>query len=479
MLNKKMLICGEWKDSESKKQFDVINPANGSVVGKVPLATRQDMVNAIEFADRECKNWSHTNPFQRGSILRKASDIVRSQVEEIANVMSAEQGKTKNEATQEVMKGAEILRYYAEEGERIYGKIITNQNGMESHVIYQPLGVCGSISPWNYPVELLAWKLGAALASGCSIICKLPYETPLSPLLFVECIAKAGAPAGCLQVLTGHGAELGPVLVSNPKVKKIAFTGSTAVGKTLMQSNGGTVKRFSLELGGNLPVIICDDCDIDKAVEGTIRRSFRNLGQVCIAINRVYVQRGIYENFLKKLVEKTNFMTIGDPAKGEFDCGAMCTKRGLKKVIEHVEDARSKGARILVGGEIPSGAGYDGGLFYPPTVIADADHNMLIMKEETFGPAVGVMPFDTLDEAIALANDTQYGLAAICYTSSINNARRVSTEIEAGNIAINNVDAGVINAPYGGWKDSGFGHEHGPEGIYEYLNIKHIRYNFN
>lgn len=478
MLNQKMYVRGEWRDSESGRQFDVVNPADGSLVGKVPLASAQDMLEAIEFADSEYKSWARTSPFQRGSILRKASDIVRSRMEEIASVMSAEQGKTMDEARQEVLKGSEILSYYAEEGERVYGRIITNANGMESRVIYQPVGVCGSISPWNYPVELLAWKLGGALASGCSIVCKLPYETPLSPLLFLECIVQAGAPAGCLQALAGRGAELGPVLTGSPKVKKIAFTGSTSVGKTLMQASAGTVKKFSLELGGSLPMIVCDDCDMDKAVTDTVRRSFRNLGQVCIAINRVYVQRGIYKEFVDRLAAKTSAMTVGNPAKGDYDGGAMCTERGLKKVIEHVEDARSKGARIVAGGSIPSGAEYDDGLYYLPTVVADADHGMKIMREEIFGPAIGVMPFDTLGEAISLANDTPYGLAAICYTSDINSARRVSMEVCAGNIAINNVDPGVINAPYGGQKDSGFGCEHGPEGLYEYLNIKHIRYRF-
>jgi len=476
MVRYKMYIGNEWTDSAAGKWFPVINPATNERIAEVALGEAQDMDRAIEEANRAQDKWGKMSPFMRGNLLRKASGLVVAHAEEIAMAMSLEQGKPLKEASQEVKKGAEILRYYAEEGERIYGRIIANEvANCESQVIYQPIGVCGAISPWNYPVELLAWKIGGALAAGCCLICKLPYETPISGLLFIRAIVEAGIPRGVLNAIPGRGSVLGPVMMKDQRVKNVAFTGSTRVGKDLLSQAGDTLKKLSLELGGSLPAIICEDCDLEKAVTGTVRRSFRNLGQICIAINRVYVHRNIYGEYISRLAEETNRLTIGNGSCEEVDLGAMCTKAGLKKVKEHVADAVAKGARLLCGGAAPEGEKYSAGNFYQPTVLADVTHEMLIMREETFGPVVGVMPYDTLDEAIALANDTGYGLAAICYTNNLYTARRVSQEVQAGNIAINNVDAGVINAPYGGWKESGFGCEHGPEGLHEYLRIKHVR----
>ncbi len=476
MIEKKMLIGGKYVFAREGKVFDVLNPANETVVGTCPLASEEDIEDAVLAAEKGFSVWSKMNPFQRGEILRKASENVLEKAEEIARVMTSEQGKQFKEALGEVKKGAEILRFYAEEGERVYGKIIPNaEDGMESRVIYQPIGVSGAISPWNYPVELLAWKLAGALAAGCSIICKLPYETPLSPLMFAECVEAAGVPDGVLNVVTGRGSKLGPAMLKHKKIKKIAFTGSTEVGRGVLSESANTLKKISLELGGSLPMIVCADCDLKKAVSGTVRRSFRNMGQICIAINRVYVERSIYEEYLSKLTEATKKLTIGNGSEGEFDLGPMCTKSGVEKVSEHVEDARKKGARILTGGKAPEGEQYRKGFFYEPTLIADASHDMLIMSEETFGPAIGIMPFDTLDEAISLANDSPYGLASILYSSNFFTIERVLREVNAGNIAVNNVDAGVVNAPYGGWNDSGFGYEHGSEGLFEYLKTKHIR----
>lgn len=476
MIEKKMLIDGKWVGSIAGKTFEVLNPVDQSVVGVCPLAEEADANAAIDAAYEAFKTWSRTTPFKRGEYLRKASENAYARAEEIARVMSAEQGKPYLEALGEAKKGAEILRYYAEEGERVYGKIIPNAEGViESRVMYQPIGVAGAISPWNYPIELLAWKLGGALAAGCSIVCKLPYETPLAALIFVECVFDTGIMPGVVNAITGRGSKLGPVIMESPKVKKVAFTGSTAVGKDVLSRTSETLKKVSLELGGSLPMIVMNDCDIDLAVKGCVRRSFRNMGQICIAVNRVYVQRDIYEDFLAKLTVATEKLTIGDGSKEDVDLGAMCTKAGVEKVVEHVEDARAKGARILCGGKKPEGEKFAKGNFYLPTLIADATHEMLIMTEETFGPAIGIMPFDTLDEAIELANDSCYGLAAICYTTSLKTAERCARELNAGNVAINNVDAGVINAPYGGWNSSGYGYEHGSEGLYEYLKIKHIR----
>jgi succinate-semialdehyde dehydrogenase/glutarate-semialdehyde dehydrogenase len=387
-----------------------------------------------------------------------------------------EQGKPLVEAQGEVIKGASILRYYAEEGERVYGRIIANEESdIESMVIYQPIGVAAAISPWNYPIELLAWKVGGALAAGCTLVAKLPSETPLSPLAFIRCLADAGIPDGVLNAVTGPGSVIGVMLTSSPVVKKVAFTGSTEVGREVLKSSVGTLKKVSLELGGSLPMIICKDCNLDAAVSGAVRRSFRNMGQICIAINRIYVVREIYDDFIERFAQATKRLVIGNGLTDKCDLGPMCTLSGIKKTISHIQDAVGKGAKVVCGGKRPDGPKFEKGYFFEPTILRDVDHSMLVMREETFGPLVGVMPFDTLDEAVKLANDTQYGLAAIVFTQDINTARCLCRDIEAGNVAVNNVDAGVINAPYGGWKDSGFGVEHGSEGLYEYLHIKHIR----
>ncbi|HHU90533.1 MAG TPA: NAD-dependent succinate-semialdehyde dehydrogenase [Clostridiaceae bacterium] len=480
MIHKKMLIDGVWTSGNGNDLLEVVNPATEEVFAHVPKATKEDVQDAVNAADKSYKSWSKLSPFRRGEILRKASEIVISRSKDIGALMTQEQGKPLAEAIGEVNKGAEILRYYAEEGERIYGRIIPNsEDNMESRVIYQPVGVAAAISPWNYPIELLAWKLGAALASGCTIVCKLPSETPLSPLAFIECVVEAGVPRGVINALTGAGSVIGTEIIRNPKVKKVAFTGSTATGKHVLKNSVDTLTKVSLELGGSLPMVVCKDCDMELAVAGAVRRSFRNMGQICIAINRIYVHREIYEEFLQKFAEKTQMLSIGNGLAKKCDLGPMCTKKGVETTARHVEDALAKGARLLCGGKKPEGNEYEKGYFFEPTILADVNHSMLVMTEETFGPLVGVMPFDTIEEAIELANDTEYGLAAMVYTQSLHLAERLAREINAGNIAINNPDAGVINAPYGGWKDSGFGHEHGPEGLYEYLNIKHIRVRYS
>jgi succinate-semialdehyde dehydrogenase/glutarate-semialdehyde dehydrogenase len=471
-----MLIDGQWVKAANMDEIEVINPATEETIGFVPKAAKSDVESAIHAASNAFKSWASQSPAQRGSYLRRASSLVLDRSKEIAALMTREQGKPLHESEGEIIKGAEILQYYAEEGERIYGRIVANSDSkMESQVIYQPVGPAAAISPWNYPVELLAWKIGGALSAGCSIVAKLPSETPFSPLEFIKCLVEAGIPNGVLNGVTGPGSILGPILAKSSLIKKIAFTGSTEVGKQVLLNSIDTLKRISLELGGSLPMVVCEDCNIDAAVEGAVRRSFRNMGQICIAINRIYVDKTIYEPFISKFAEAAKKLTIGNGIMGKFDLGPMCTKNGLDKAVLHVKDALSKGAGLCCGGKPPEGNQYERGYFYEPTVLRDVNHSMLVMKEETFGPVVGVMPFQSLDEAINLANDTPYGLAAIIYTESLNTANRFIKCVDSGNIAVNNVDAGVINAPYGGWKDSGFGHEHGPEGLYEYLNIKHVR----
>ena len=476
MIKSLMFIRGEWVEAQSKDKMGIVNPAYGEIFAEVPKAHKEDVEKAISAADDAFKDWSLLSPFKRGEYLRKASNIVLDRINEIAKLMTQEEGKPFKEAAGEVKKGAKILRYYAEEGERIYGRIIANEEtNTESRVIYQPIGVAGAISPWNYPIELLAWKVGGALASGCTVVAKLPSEAPLSPLAFVRCLNDAGIPKGVINAITGSGSEIGPILFNSKVVKKVAFTGSTKTGRDVLSGCIDTFKIVSVELGGSLPMVVCKDCNVGKAVSGAVRRSFRNMGQICIAINRIYVDEAIYESFIKKFTEGTKKLKIGDGLKEDCDLGPMCTYNGVKTAISHIEDAVLKGAKIACGGQKPPGEKYKKGYYFEPTILRDVNHDMLVMKEETFGPVVGVMPFKTTAEAIELANNSPYGLAAIVFTENLSLANRLALEIKAGNIAINNVDAGVINAPYGGWKDSGFGHEHGPEGLYEYLLIKHIR----
>ena len=477
MLKEQMLINGQWVDAASQAVIEVRNPVDNEVFATVPKCDISEVDAAVAAARAAFPAWSKTTAFQRGRILREASRLVLENQAMIAGLMTREQGKPLAEATGEVQKGAQILRYYAEEGERVIGHIIPNEDGndIESHVVYQPVGVAGCISPWNYPIELLAWKVGGALAAGCTVVLKVPSETPLSAIAFVRTMLLAQVPAGVINVITGPGATVGNRLAEHPDVRKIAFTGSTAVGRQIMATASQSLKRLSLELGGSLPMIVCDDARLDTAVAGAVRRSFRNMGQICIAVNRIYVARPIYEAFLEKFTTQTQKLVIGNGLTDKCDLGPMCTGKGVQTAHDHIADALAKGASLCCGGKAPAGERFSKGNFFEPTILRDVDHTMKVMQDETFGPVVGVMPFDTVDEAITLANDTIYGLAAIVFTESLSLARKLSLAIEAGNVAINNVDAGVINAPYGGWKASGFGHEHGSEGLYEYLNIKHIR----
>jgi succinate-semialdehyde dehydrogenase/glutarate-semialdehyde dehydrogenase len=477
MIQAKMLINGEWVAGQKDQVFPVVNPATEEVIVQVPVAGPEELETAITAADRAFGAWSARTPFERGRILRCAGEAIDLHAGEIAKLLTLEQGKPLKEAREEVEKSAAILRFYAEEGERICGRVIPNAAGnrFESKVVYQPVGVVAAISPWNYPIELLAWKIGAALAAGCTVVAKLPSHTPLSPNEFIRYLSEAGIPDGAINTVTGPGPLLGPVIFKHPLVKKIAFTGSTKVGKEVMRSAAATLKKITLELGGSLPMIICSDCNLEAAVAGAVRRSFRNMGQICVTINRIYVDKAIYEAFLSEFAAATEKMTIGNGLLKECDLGPMCTKNGPAATKAYIEDALSKGARLVCGGYRPEGDEYRRGYFFAPTILKDVTHEMRVMQEETFGPVVGVMAFEDIDEALRLANESNYGLAAIAFTESLNLAHRLSQGLNAGNVAINNVDVGVINAPYGGWKDSGLGYEHGSEGLFEYLRIKHIR----
>ena len=470
-----LLIDGRWLDSS--EHIEVENPATEELFARVPRATEAQLDAAVEAAHRAFPAWAQLSVEKRSELLFRAAALAEERAGDIAALMTREQGKPLAEARGEVVKGAEILRYYGEQGKRVYGRVIPGYDPTTtSYVVYQPVGVSVGISPWNYPIELVAWKLGAALAAGCTIVLKPPSETPLSPLHFVECLVEAGLPAGVVNVVFGAGSQAGPRLIRHPLVRKVAFTGSTEVGRQVLSLCAEGMKKVSLELGGHCPLIVSRKANLQEAVKGAVRRSFRNNGQICIAINRIYVDEAVYTQFLEAFVAGTSRLVLADGLeKPDADLGPMANRAGVEKSRRHVEDAVAKGARVACGGRKPEGAAYRKGHFFLPTILTGVNHDMLVMREETFGPVVGVMPYRTVAEAIQLANATPYGLASYVYTDDLLEADEFSAGLEAGNVAINNPDAGVINAPYGGYKDSGLGYEHGPEGLEQYLQAKHIR----
>jgi len=472
-----MLIDGSWGDSETGKYIEVVNPATEQPFARVPRANAKEAERALKAAQKAFPAWSNLSPFARAEYLRRAGDLLEDRKAKIGRLMTREQGKPLKEAVGEVEKAVEMLHYYAEEGKRAYGQIVANTDPCDqSLVIKQPVGVVAALSAWNYPIELTGWKAAAALAAGCTIVAKPPALTPLSPLEYWHCLFDAGIPAGVINAVTGSGSEVGRHLVASPLSQKIAFTGSHEVGLIIQAQAKETIKKISLELGGQCPLIVSQKCDLAKAVKGAVRRSFRNMGQICIAINRIYVAKKVYEAFLEMFKAETLKLVIADGLENpDADLGPMANAEGLQKTKLHIEDALNKGARLVCGGQRPTGERFRKGYFFEPTILADTTHDMLIMTEETFGPAVGVMSCGDLAEAVRLANATPYGLAAYAYTDDLHEMSKLSKELQAGSVAVNNVDAGIMNVAYGGWKQSGIGREHGHEGLEEYLQLKHVR----
>jgi succinate-semialdehyde dehydrogenase/glutarate-semialdehyde dehydrogenase len=478
-LTGKMLINGVLIAAESPS-VEVLDPATGGVVGKVGAATSQEIESAVAAARAAFRPWADLPGKARSGYLHSLGDAIAADADAMARLMTLEQGKPVNEARGEIMKLAETCHFYAEEATRIHGETIPNDStDFASIVVREPIGVVAAITPWNYPAELVGWKLCGALAAGCTIVIKPAEITPFTALAIGAKCIEAGIPAGVVNIVTGRGSVVGQALVEHKGIDKIAFTGSSAVGLHIQQS-ATSVKRMALELGGNCPLIVTASADIDAAVKGAARRSFRNCGQICIAINRIYVARPVYDEFLEKLARAADALSVANGIENpSADLGAMASAEPLGKTREHLADATAKGARLLAGGAAPEGAQFAKGHFFRPTVLADCTHEMQIMTEETFGPIVGVAPFDTLSEAVDKANDTPYGLASYVFARNADEIRYLSQRLDYGNVAVNNVDAGIINAPYGGRKQSGVGYEHGREGMLEYMNFKHVRVRYD
>lgn len=474
-----LYIDGAWRSGDGAT-VPVVNPATLETVGAISESTPAEIDAALQAAARAFPAWAKTPPARRAEALRRVANLLDERAEKIARVMTAEQGKPVNEALGEMRKLAAIFTFYAEEATRIPGEIIANDSdAYQSLVVREPAGVVAAISPWNYPAELIGWKAAAGLAAGCAVVVKPPELTPLTPLEIARCIHDAGLPAGVLNMVTGAGAEVGQTLVESALVAKIAFTGSAETGLKIQRACRD-IKRLSLELGGNCPMLVTENADLDSAVRGAARRSFRNMGQICIAVNRIYVAAPVYAEFVEKLAAAADALVVDNGLDNPAaDLGPMAAAEPLAKTRAHLADALERGARLVAGGERPPGAKFAKGYFFRPTVVADCAPSMRVMREETFGPLVGVAPYQTLQQAVNLANDSPYGLAAYAYTKHLDEMRFVSRRLDYGSVAINHVDAGIINAPYGGRKQSGVGYEHGREGLLEYLNIKHIRLCFD
>ncbi|MDX2190959.1 MAG: NAD-dependent succinate-semialdehyde dehydrogenase [Bacteroidota bacterium] len=471
-----LLIGGKSVPSSSNKWDDVVSPANGERVAQVASATPDDVNAAVASAKEAFKKWSSLTGWDREKIIKKATAYVRTQAEKIGYLMALEQGKPFEQSKGEVTSSCDLIDYYAAEAVRVEGYInVTEKPSLRSWVIYQPVGVCGLITPWNYPISLLSWKLGPALAAGCTVVVKPTEVTPLSPLSFCQAMIEGGIPEGVINVLMGKG-DVGAALVAHKDVAKVAMTGSTSTGKKIMQTIAPYLKKVSLELGGHCPAIVAADADIDNAAEIVAYKGFRNMGQSCSTVNRVYVHKSIYNEFVNKLKAKGEKMKIGDGVEdGKCDIGPMATKEVLSKVKDHVKDAVDKGATLVLGGHAPEGDNFSRGNYYTPTILTGVDKKMKVMNEETFGPVVPVDTFDTLEEAIEKANDTSYGLCAYLFAKDFKTIMKVSESIEAGTVCVNNGSVNTAYAPYEGWKESGFGIELGRRAIHEYLKTKHIK----
>lgn len=463
-------IDGKWLTADSNQTIEVTNPASGEVLGTIPKMGADETRRAIDAANAAYPAWRAKTAKERASILRKWFDLMMENQEDLAKMMTAEQGKPFKESMGEIVYAASFIEWFAEEGKRVYGDTIPQHApGKRIVVTKEPIGVCAAITPWNFPAAMITRKCGPALAAGCTMVVKPATATPYSALALAELAERAGVPAGVFSVVTGSSGAIGGEMTSNPIVRKLTFTGSTEIGKLLMEQCAGTVKKTSMELGGNAPFIVFNDADIDEAVLGAMASKFRNTGQTCVCANRLLVQDGVYEEFSKKLAAAVEEMRVGDGLKGETEQGPMIDMAAVEKVEEHIEDAVAKGAKIISGG-----SRHDlGGTFFQPTVLAEVNTDMKVTKEETFGPVAPLYRFETEEQALQMANDTEFGLAAYFYSRDIGRVWRVMEGLEYGIVGVNEGIISTEVAPFGGMKESGTGREGSKYGIEDYLEIKY------
>jgi succinate-semialdehyde dehydrogenase/glutarate-semialdehyde dehydrogenase len=471
LLRQQAFIDGAWCAADDGATVDIRNPANGSVVGAVPVMRAGETRRAIDAASRAMPEWAKRTAKDRATVLRRFAELMVANADDLAVIMTSEQGKPLAEARGEVTYAASFLEWFAEEGKRVYGEIIpTFRADARLMVLRQPVGVAAAITPWNFPAAMITRKLGPALAAGCTFVCKPAPQTPFSALALAELGARAGLPAGVLNVVTGDAEAIGGGFTGDPRVRKLSFTGSTAVGKKLLAQCADTVKKVSLELGGNAPFIVFDDADLDAAVQGAMASKYRNTGQTCVCANRLFVQAGVYEEFAARLVKAVAGLRVGDGLAGPTDQGPLIDARALAKVEAHVADAVDQGARIASGGRRHA----LGGNFYEPTVLLDVTPGMRVAREETFGPVAPLIRFTDEAEAVSMANDTAAGLAAYFYTRDLARSWRVQEALEYGLVGVNTGLISTEVAPFGGVKESGIGREGSRHGIDEYTELKYV-----
>ena len=467
-------LNGEWVDADAGARFDVDNPADGSVIASVPLCGGAETRRAIDAANAALPAWRALTAKQRGALLRRWFDLMLLNADDLALILTTEQGKPLTEAKGEIMYGASFIEWFAEEGKRIYGDVIPpHMADKRLIVIKQPIGVTAAITPWNFPNAMIARKVAPALAAGCTMVIKPAEQTPLSALAMAELAHRAGIPRGVLNIITGDAASsiaIGNELCANPIVRKLSFTGSTEVGRILMRQCADTIKKLSLELGGNAPFIVFDDADLDAAAEGLMQSKYRNAGQTCVSANRVYVQAAVYDAFADKVKSKMATLKVGRGTETGVNIGPLIDEQGLAKVEAHLADAVAKGATVVSGGKRHA----LGGRFYEPTLLTNVPMTAKVSKEETFGPVAPLIKFNTEAEAIALANDSEFGLASYFFSRDVGRVFRVGEALESGMVGIN---TGIFSnevAPFGGVKQSGLGREGSKYGIEDYLEIKYL-----
>ncbi|MCM3029721.1 MULTISPECIES: NAD-dependent succinate-semialdehyde dehydrogenase [unclassified Niallia] len=475
-----LYINGEWCEALGGETYPVHNPATGELIKETAKGGKEDAQIAIGAAKEALSAWSKLTAKDRYVYLKKAADLLRDRVDSLANTITTEMGKPLAESRGEVQLAAEYLDWYAEEGKRIYGDTVPSSSPTKRIlVLRQPIGVVGAITPWNFPIAMILRKVAPALAAGCTVVIKPAESTPLTAIEVMKAFHDAGLPKGVLNLVHGMPKEIGDAMMESPDVRKITFTGSTKVGKELAKRAADTMKKISMELGGHAPFLIFEDADLEKAADGVIASKFRNAGQTCVCTNRVYVQKSISEKFAQILTEKMTALVVGNGLEDGITIGPLINENAVKKTAEHVEDSIKKGAKLLTGGKKPEGDQFKNGFFYEPTILAHATHDMKIASEETFGPVAPLFDFETEEEAVALANNTVYGLAAYFYTNDVSRIFRVSESLEYGIIGINDPLPTVAQAPFGGVKESGVGREGGKYGIEDYLEYKYLSLELN
>ena len=467
-----MFIDGKWRPSVSGGIQPVTNPRTGEHFETVPSGAAEDADRAIAAAARAFEGWRKVAMTERVRLQKKCAQAMRDNAETVGKLLNQELGRPLPACVAEISRSADLLDIYAEEGLRLHASYaLGGAPGEKTIVTREPVGVVVAITPFNYPITLLMFKLGAALIAGCTVVAKPAADTPLSTLKLAEIFSAAGLPDGVFNAVTGSGRGIGSALIEHPVPRKIAFTGGTAAGKAIAAAAAGTMKRVTLELGGQSAAIVCADADLEKATDAIVRHGFANTGQFCYRVNRVYVERPVYDAFLEKLAVKTAKLTLA-PAGGDGDLGPLVNEKIYANSEAQTEDARAKGARILTGGARQEGEGFDKGFYFPPTVIADATHDMLVLTEETFGPVIGVCPVDSPAEALAFANDNRYGLAGFVFTRDLARGLTLCEGMEAGSVWLNDIQRSSHYVPFGGMKESGLGREKGRYGVESYLEYK-------